>query len=198
MKFGIPVVISNPARPRFKTGEIDFAVNKDYISFDWQGDLWAIISKGKSGKREKPASNTSWKSLTQADSVLPTNFLTNTEQRESWRRSERYWRRSRFRCLPISSTESWCRLDRSLKRKIPAAATHRPPQSNSGWLATPPAAQLTRPQPATDGRRTSSPAPHQGPVLLCSRCRRPRHVIPQVLAADCSQSQQKEIRKRNL
>ena len=99
MKFGIPVVISNPARPRFKTGKIDFAVNKDYISFDWQGDLWAIISKGKSGKREKPASNTSWKSLTQADSVLPTNFLTNTEQRESWRRSERYWRRSRFRSV---------------------------------------------------------------------------------------------------
>ena len=96
MKFGIPVVISNPARPRFKTGKIDFAVNKDYISFDWQGDLWALISKGKSGKREKPASNASWKSLTQADSVLPTNFLTNTEQRESWRRSERYWRRSRF------------------------------------------------------------------------------------------------------
>jgi len=102
-------------------------------------------------------------------------------------------------CLPISSTESWCRLDRGLlKRKIPAAATHRPPQSNSGWLATPPAAQLTRPQPTTNGRRTSSPAPHQGPMLLCSRCRRPRHVIPQVLAADCSQSQRKEIRKRNL
>ena len=130
MKFGIPVVISNPARPRFKTGKIDFAVNKDYISFDWQGDLWAIISKGKTGKREKPASNTSWKSLTQADSVLPTNFLTNTEQRESWHRSERYWRRSRFRCLPISSTESWCPLDRGLlKRKIPAAATHRPPHA---------------------------------------------------------------------
>ena len=34
MNFGIPVVISNPARPRFKTGKIDFAVNKDYISFD--------------------------------------------------------------------------------------------------------------------------------------------------------------------
>jgi len=33
-------------------------------------------------------------------------------------------------CLPISSTESWCRLDRGLlKRKIPAAATHRPPHA---------------------------------------------------------------------
>ena len=96
-------------------------------------------------------------------------------------------------CLQISWTESWCRLDRSLKRKIPAAATHRPPHATVAGSPRlqPPSSRGPSP-PLTDAGRPP------GPVLLCSRCRRPRHVIPQVLAADCSQSQQKEIRKRNL
>jgi len=91
-------------------------------------------------------------------------------------------------CLPISSTKSWCRSDRGLlKRKIPTAAPHRPPHATVACSPRlqPPSSRGPSP-PLPDARR---------PPLLCIKAlccyaaaaAALRHVIPQVLAADCSQ-----------